>query len=64
MDDAQGSYIHRDEIIGLNINLGNAEIEFNGHRRRVEPMELVETMRSLNKEVQSYREENERLIRS
>jgi hypothetical protein len=23
MDDAQGSYIHGDEIKGLNINLGN-----------------------------------------
>jgi hypothetical protein len=49
MDDAQGSYNHEDEIIGLHISLGNVETESNGHRSRVEPVELVETMRSLQK---------------
>jgi hypothetical protein len=36
MDDAQGSYIHGDEIRGLNISLGNAETKSNGHRSIVE----------------------------
>jgi hypothetical protein len=51
MEDSQGSYNHEDEIIGLHINLGNAETESNGHRSKVELVELVETMRSLQKEV-------------
>jgi hypothetical protein len=44
MDDAQGSYNHGDEIRGLNISLGNAEIESNGHRSRVEPVELMKSL--------------------
>jgi hypothetical protein len=60
MDDAQGSYSHEDEIRGLHVSMGNAETESNGHRSKVEPVELVETMRSLQKEVQSYRVDNER----
>jgi hypothetical protein len=63
MEDAQGSYIHEEEVKGLHVNMGNAETESNGHRSRVEPVELVETMRSLQKEVQSYREDNERMMR-
>jgi hypothetical protein len=60
MYDGKGSYIHGDEIRGLNINLINAEIESNGHTSRVE---LVELMKSSQKEVQTYREDNEILIR-
>jgi hypothetical protein len=44
--------------------MGNAETESNGHRSKVEPVELVETMRSLQKEVQSYRVDNERMMRA
>jgi len=44
MDDAHGYFIHGDEITGLNINLGNAETDSNGHRSRVS---LVEMMKSL-----------------
>jgi hypothetical protein len=63
MDDAQGYYSHKDEILGLHISLGNAETKSNGHKSGVELMELIETMRSLHKEVQSYKVDNERLIR-
>jgi hypothetical protein len=41
----------------------NEDTYFNGRRSRVEPMELVETMRSLYKEVYRYRVDNERMIR-
>jgi hypothetical protein len=51
MEDAQGSYNHEKEVRGLHINLGNADTESNGHRGRVNPIALVETMRSLHKEV-------------
>ena len=64
MEYAQGSYNHGDEIKGLHINLENVETESNRHRSKVEPMELIETMRSLQKEVQSYRADNEELIRA
>jgi hypothetical protein len=56
MYDAQGSYRQGDEIRGLNINLENPETEFNGHRRRMEPVEL---MKCLQREVQIYTEANE-----
>ena len=59
-DDAQGSYSHGVEIIELNISLGHEEIESNGHRSIVEPIEL---MKILQREVQKYRVDNERLIR-
>jgi hypothetical protein len=44
--------------------MGNVETESNGHRGRVEPVELVETMRSLHKEVKIYMVDNERMIRA
>ena len=52
-----------EEAMGLNINIGNEEIKSSGHRERFELVELVEAMRSLKMEVQSCREDNERLIR-
>jgi hypothetical protein len=64
MEDAQGSYNHEDEIKCLHISMGNAETKSNGCRSMVEPVELVETMRSLHKEVQSYRVDNERFIKA
>jgi hypothetical protein len=63
MDDAQGSYDHEDEIKGLHISPGNAEIESNGHISRVEYVKLVEIVKRLQREVKRHKEENERLIR-
>ena len=53
-----------EEVRGLNINMGNEETKFNGHRESFDPIELVEAMRSMKMEVQSYREDNEKLIRT
>jgi hypothetical protein len=64
MEDAQGSYSHGDEVIGLHVSVGNAKIKSNGHKNIVEPVELVETMRSLQKEAQSYRADNEKMMRT
>jgi hypothetical protein len=55
MEDSQGYYDHEDEIIRLHINLGNAETKSNGHRRRVKPIDMVNTMKSLQSEVKRYR---------
>jgi hypothetical protein len=60
MEDAQGSYNHGEEFIGLHINMGNVETESNGRRDRKEPV----TMRSLHREVQSYRDDNERIMKA
>jgi len=60
MDDAQGSYIHEEEIIGLHVNMGNVETKSNGRRDRHDPV----TMRSLHKEVWSYRNDNESIMRA
>jgi hypothetical protein len=60
MEDAQGNHIHELEVRGINIILVNEETESNGHRCRVDPLELVETMKSLRMEIQIYRDGNER----
>jgi hypothetical protein len=60
MEDAQGSYNHEEEVRGLHVNMGNVETESNGRRDRQEPV----TMRSLQKEVQSYRVDNERIMKA
>jgi hypothetical protein len=51
MEDAQRAYNHEREAKGQNISVGNDETKSNGHRSRVEPTKLVETMRSLRMEV-------------
>jgi hypothetical protein len=54
MDDAQGFYIHEEEIKGLHVNMGNAETESSGRK----DMQESATMRSLQKEVHIYRDDN------
>jgi hypothetical protein len=44
MDDEKGYYSHGDQIRGLYINLGNAEIESNGHRSGVGPIEFMKIL--------------------
>jgi hypothetical protein len=36
MEEGEGDFSHDKEAKGQNISVGNAEIEFNGHRRRGE----------------------------
>jgi hypothetical protein len=60
MEYSQGSYSHEEEIIGLHVNIGNAEIESNGRREKSEPV----TMRSLHREVKIYRVDNERIMKA
>jgi methyl coenzyme M reductase gamma subunit len=58
MEDAQGSYSHQEEIKGLHVSMENVETESNGRRG----MQEYVTMRSLHREVQIYREDNERIM--
>jgi hypothetical protein len=52
MEDGRRPNIYEEEIIGLNINI--EEIESNEHRKRMESLELVEHIRILNIEVNTY----------
>jgi hypothetical protein len=60
MQNSQGSYNREEQIKGLHFNMGNAETESNEWR---DNQELV-TMRSLQKEVQSYKDDNERITKA
>jgi hypothetical protein len=64
MDDAHDPYEFEIDAMGENIQVGNAEIESNGCRNQVTPLDIVETMRSIRVELQSYIADNERIIKA
>jgi hypothetical protein len=65
MENAQIIYIHDDEVRGFHINLGNAEVESNGHGEgNLEIINLVDTIKSLQRDVLRYEVDNERLMES
>ena len=49
--------------MGDNIQVENVETESNGRRNQETPLDIVATMRSLRVELQSCREDNERMIK-
>jgi hypothetical protein len=59
MDDAQRTYNLDDEFRYLYVDLG-----VDGTKSREERMNLVETVKGLQKDVQSYKANNERLMRA
>jgi hypothetical protein len=65
MEYAQIDYNHEEKLKWLYVSLGNGGTESNGHREgKEEKVDLVETMRSLQRDVLSYIIDNERIIRS
>ena len=50
--------------MGENMQAINAMTKSNGCRNQETPPNIAETMRSLRVELQSYREDNERLIKA
>ena len=62
MDYVYGPYEVETDVMGGNIHVENAETKSNGRRNQVIPPDITETMRGLGVEMQSYRENNERLI--
>ena len=50
------------EARGMNVNIGNEETRSDGHGERKDSVELAETVRSLQREVQSCREDNEKMF--
>jgi hypothetical protein len=59
MENAEESYIHEEEIGGIHVNMGNAKTDSNGIRGKQKPI----TMRNLHREVQNYRDDNERIMK-
>ena len=63
MEEGEGSSSHDKEAEGQNTRVGNVETESNGCKGKGEKEMLIEMIRSLKMEVQSYKENNERLMR-
>ena len=64
MYDAQDPYEHEADAMEENIQVGNVETESNGRKYQETPPDFVATMRILRVEMQSYREDNERMIKA
>jgi hypothetical protein len=65
MEYAHGTYSQEDEIIGMDVHLGIEGTNCNGHGEgRDENMNMVETIKNLQKDVQSHKYDNERLMRA
>ena len=63
MEEGKGASSHDKEAKGYNTRVGNAEIESNGCKEKGDQETLIEMVRSMNMELQSYKEDNERLMR-
>ena len=63
MNDAQDLYEHEEDAMVENVRVGNVETESNGRRFQDTPPDFAATMRSLRVEMQSFREDNERLVK-
>jgi hypothetical protein len=63
MEEGEGASNHDKKAEGHNTRVGNVETESNGCKGKGEQETLIETVRSLNMEVQSYKADNERLMR-
>jgi hypothetical protein len=64
MEYGQNPYNHEEEVKGQNISMDNEETKFNGNRERMEPLELVWTIRSSRMEVQSCKVDNDKIIKA
>ena len=64
MNDAQDLYEHEEDVMGENIRVGNADTESNGRIFQETPPDFAATMRSLRVEMQSYRADNESLVKA
>ena len=63
-DDVQNPNEYEEDAMGENVQVGNAETESNGRIFQDTPPYFADTMRSLRVDMQSYREYNERLVKS
>ena len=63
MEEGEGGSSHDKEAKGQNTRVGNAETESNGRKGKGEQETLIEMVRSLKMEAQSYKADNERMMR-
>ena len=61
---ARDPNVHEEYAMVGNVRIGNVEVESNGRRFQDTPPNFAATMRSLRVEIQSYRVDNERLIKA
>jgi hypothetical protein len=65
MEDAQEAYSPEDEIRGMNAQFGMEGTNSNRHgEEKDDNINLVETIRKLQTDVQSHKADNERLMKS
>ena len=63
-DDAQNPNEYEEDAIEDNFRIGNVETESNSRRLQETPPYFAATMRILRVEMQSYKEDNERVIKA
>jgi hypothetical protein len=63
MEEGEGASSHDKEAEGYNTKFGNVEIDSKGCKGKGDKETLIEMVRSLKMEVQSYKEDNKRLMR-
>ena len=64
MNDAHDPYEFEENAMGENVRVQNDETESNGRRFKDTPPDFAATMRSLKVDLQSYREDNERMLKA
>ena len=65
MEEAQGNYSQQYESRGIDVHLGIEGTKSNGHgEERNENMNMAETITNLQKDVQSHKDDSERIMRS
>jgi hypothetical protein len=65
MEEAQGNYSHPDESRGMDVHLGIEGTNSNGHgEEKNENINMAETIKNFQKDVQSHKDDNERLMRA
>ena len=64
MNDAPDPYEFEEDAMGENVRVGNDETEPNGRRNQETPPYIAATMRSLRVNLQSCREDNERILKA
>jgi hypothetical protein len=65
MEEAQRNYIHLEKSRGMDVHLGMEGTNSNGHgEERNEDMNMAETIKNLQKDVQSHKVDNERIMKA
>ena len=64
MNDAQDPYEFEEDAMGKNVRVGNDKTDSNGRRFQDTPSNFAATMKSLRMDLQSCREDDERMLKA